>query len=314
MPFFWAVVLAIVLYPLYQKIHTSIKSERLASLFTILILCAVLIAPVSIIGALVSDEASDLYGHFSDSRSVQQFLAPLNPLFVQFDISPDDLEMYISQYGKVVTASIAEHAITYGKATLVGFFKLLIMLYLLFFMLKDGKRMLRFLQFHLPLGDAKETHLFNTFASITRALFKGTIAVAAAQALVCGFLFLITGVPHVMILTTLALLLACIPGVGPTIVWGPVVLWLFLTGNVLGACIVLAGGLIVVSLIDNILRPLLVGRETALPDPLILLSILGGIATFGISGLIIGPVSAGLALALLQMFREQYGTDLELHG
>lgn len=314
MPFFWAVVIAIVLFPIYERIRHAVKSDRLGALLVILLLCIGIIAPVTLLATAVGDEAVAVYQNFSDVPSIQDALTPLSPYLSQVGISPDETQEYIQTYGKMILAILGEHAFTIGKATIVGFFKTLLMLYLLYFMLKDGKRLLRFAEYHIPIGNSKEQHLWMTFVSITRALFKGTLVVALAQTFVCALLFAIAGVPHILLLTAIALVLACIPGIGPTLVWGPVSAWLYITGNIFGAGIVLAGGLLIVSLIDNVLRPLLVGRDTALPDPLVLISILGGIATFGVAGLIIGPVTAGLALALLGMFREQYATDLELRG
>jgi predicted PurR-regulated permease PerM len=126
-----------------------------------------------------------------------------------------------------------------------------------------------------------------------------------------ALLLVFAGVSNIFLLSVVTIICAIIPAIGPAIVWIPVGLILLLTGDYMGAGIVLGGGVALISTVDNILRPVLVGRDTSLPDPIILISILGGIATFGIPGLIIGPISAGLALSLLTMFTDEYRTELE---
>lgn len=314
LPFFWATVASIVLFPLYTAIKHQLHNETVSALLTIVIVCCVAILPLSIIGTLVADEAVTVYYTVSTKPALEAQAAPVLSLLERVGVNKEEALAYMSEYATAGAKWIAQNALSVGKATLMSIVSLIVTLYLLFFFLRDGKRILRFIQFHIPLGDEREYHLFTTFTSITRALFKGTLVVAIAQSIVCGALFWVTGLPHVFLLMAITLIAACIPGIGPVLVWGPASVWLFAHGDIVGGSIVVVVGALVVGLIDNMLRPILVGRETALPDPIILISILGGIASFGIPGLIIGPVSAGLALALLKMFREEYGEALQMKG
>jgi predicted PurR-regulated permease PerM len=322
-PLFWATIFAIILYPLQEVIkslarrvlHTSYTlSTTLASLLTILIFLGFVIVPLGTLATIIADQAVSVYTSISNDDTAMQRVT--NTLTSQLDhvgISPEEARAALTTYGKSAATWVSGQALSVGTATLVTAVKLVIMLYLLFFLLRDGTRVMSYVRYLLPLGSAREDTLFHTFTSITRSIFKGTLVVAILQGLIGLVLFLIAGVPHALLAAGVMTLLACIPGIGPALVWLPVGLVLFFTGDVFGGLVILLGGAIVISLVDNILRPLLVGRETSLPDPIIFISILGGIATFGIAGVLIGPISAGLCLSLLQMFSDEYGEELERH-
>jgi predicted PurR-regulated permease PerM len=189
-----------------------------------------------------------------------------------------------------------------------------LMLYVLFFLLKDGERLGIYLMKIFPLGNEKEKMLFHSFTSTTRAMIKGTVVVSLIQGLIGAILFFIAGVPSPILWGTLMALLALIPAIGPGLAWIPVGIILLLSGDILGAIIVLGGGAGIISLVDNILRPILVGRDTEMPDALILLSIFGGLATFGLAGIVIGPVIAALFISIWNLFSHEYEVELRERG
>jgi predicted PurR-regulated permease PerM len=313
MPFFWAVVMSILLYPLYLKIvHWYNGRESLAALTAILGLIIGIVLPVVLIATMLTQEAVSVYEYVHTNPEqvdlkIQQGVSMLNA----WGIDTSEFPERIRSYSASITTWIAQEALTLGKATGLTLIKTILALYIVFYLLRDGRKLLKFIQYILPLGNRREVHLFNTFSSITRALIKGTVLTALLQGAVGGILLWVGGAPSVLLLTALMTILACIPGVGPTLVWLPAGIFEIATGNMLGGLIILIGGFGVISMIDNVVRPILVGRDTALPDSVILISILGGLVTFGIPGLIIGPVSAGLALALLEMFASEYNQELE---
>lgn len=322
-PLFWAVVFAIILHPLQEKIkhlshtylHTRMRvSNTLASLLTLLIFLCCVIAPLGTLGTVVAEEAVNVYTVLThDSSVIDRITTLATAQLDHFNIDPVDAKESLVTYGKSAASWLSSQAFQFGTATLVTLVKTIVMLYLLFFLLRDGTRLMRFVQYMLPIGKDREDTLFTTFTSITRSIFKGTVVVALVQGIIGGLLFAIAGVPHFLLATSVMTLLACIPGVGPALVWLPAGIALIALGNTSGGFLILIGGGLIISLVDNLLRPLLVGRETRLPDPVIFISILGGIATFGIPGVILGPVAAGLCLALLQMFSDEYGAELERH-
>lgn len=312
-PLFWALILAIVTYPLYLGILKLLRGyETTAALITtiIVVLCALI--PIAFIATIAGEEAYSFYkDHTYSYASLQSIIHTYDDTLLSYGVNIDGLEERISSAISSASSWFSNQLVAFGKATLTTTLKTLLMLYMYFYFIRDGKRIMERIGFILPLGDVREKHLFETFVSITRALFKGTVFVAIAQGLLMALLLVFAGVSNIFLLSVVTIICAIIPAIGPAIVWIPVGLILLLTGDYMGAGIVLGGGVALISTIDNILRPVLVGRDTSLPDPIILISILGGIATFGIPGLIIGPISAGLALSLLTMFTDEYRTELE---
>lgn len=313
LPIFWAVVIGIVSYPLYSRIlHYVRGSESAAASLTILAVVLCVGIPLTIIGSLLAREAIDTYYWLAEHPdAVHEKTILLQDTLVSWGLPAEDLTTTIRSYSATVTEWIANEALSLGKATGMTALKIVLTLYLLFYILRDGKRIIGFFEYIVPLGNQRERHLFHTFSSITRAIMKGTIVTAVLQGLVGGILLWIGGSSSVLLLAALMTILACIPGVGPTLIWLPAGIFQLATGNIVGGLVILAGGFGIISLIDNVVRPILVGRDTALPDALILISILGGLVTYGIPGLIIGPVAAGLALALLEMFASEYSKELE---
>jgi predicted PurR-regulated permease PerM len=185
------------------------------------------------------------------------------------------------------------------------------MIYTLFFFLKDGKRMLTRLMHLCPLGDVYEEMLYQRFTSTARATLKGTIIIGTIQGTLGGILFAITGIEGALIWGILMILLSLIPGIGSAIIWLPAGIIMLGLGNIWQGVTILAVGMFVISLIDNILRPALVGKDTQMHPILILFSTLGGIAFFGISGFIIGPVITALFLAVVSIYEHYYKRELQ---
>jgi predicted PurR-regulated permease PerM len=181
------------------------------------------------------------------------------------------------------------------------------MLYLLFFFLRDGHAVVERLVRILPLGDARERHLFNRFAEVVRATVKGTFVIAAVQGTIGGIAFALLGVRGALLWGVVMALSSLLPVVGPALVWAPAAVLLMTTDRLIEGIVLVVVGVVLVGLADNLLRPILVGRDTRMPDYLVLLATLGGLALFGISGLVIGPLIAALFITLWEMFEQTYG-------
>ena len=188
------------------------------------------------------------------------------------------------------------------------------MLYLLFFFLRDGTRLLEGLVRALPLGDERERHLLGRFAEVSRATIKGTVVVGIVQGAIGGVAFAIIGLGAPVLWGVVMALLSILPAVGPSLVWLPAAIILLVNGEIVGGIALLAVGLLVIGFIDNLLRPILVGRDTRMPDYLILLSTLGGLAGFGLAGIIIGPIIAAFFLSIWQMAEAELGPAGDKRG
>ncbi|HEX8680087.1 MAG TPA: AI-2E family transporter, partial [Chthoniobacterales bacterium] len=189
-------------------------------------------------------------------------------------------------------------------AFLLNFF---VMLYAIFFFLRDGRRILEKIFYYTPLTDEDETRLLELFTSVTRATIKGTLMIGMIQGALAGLGFWVAGLDGAAFWGTMMAVLSVVPGIGAALVWVPAVMYLFLTGEVMTGTLLLAWCAAVVGTVDNILRPILVGKDAKMPDLLILIGTLGGLFLFGPIGFIVGPIVCGLFLTVWEI----YGTTFK---
>jgi predicted PurR-regulated permease PerM len=154
----------------------------------------------------------------------------------------------------------------------------------------------------IPLPSDQKQALFDRFTVAVQAILKGTIVVALAQGALGGLIFWFLGVRAPVLWGALMAVLSLLPVLGTALVWGPVAVYLLMTGALWQGLLLIAYGVLVIGLVDNLLRPILIGQETEIPDYVVLVSTLGGIATFGANGLVIGPVIAAMFLAVWAVF------------
>ena len=204
-----------------------------------------------------------------------------------------------------VIVELLDHLAEHG---VLRFIDLAIVLYLAFFLLRDGERIRQLLIRALPFGDHREELLFARFALMLRATVRGTLLVAVAQGALGGIIFAVLGLRAPVLWGVIMTLLSLIPVVGAAVVWLPAAIYLLLTGEVVSGVVLMVYGVCVIGLADNALRPILVGRDTKLPDFMVLLSTLGGFALFGLDGFITGPVLAVLFVTLWQIFMEEFSS------
>ena len=204
---------------------------------------------------------------------------------------------------------VASNAVRAGTGTLNFTLSLFLMIYLLYFFLRDGTAIIDRLVQVLPLGDERERALFARFAQVVRATVKGTFVIGAVQGLIGGVTFAFLGINGAILWGVLMALLSLLPAVGAALVWVPAAVMLFAREDYVGGGILVFVGVAVIGLADNLLRPLLVGRDTRMPDYLILLATLGGLGTYGVSGMIIGPLIAALFITVWEMFEASFGVQ-----
>ncbi len=317
MSIFWAVVSAILLYPVFVSIRNRVRSPSLAALTTLLGAIIVIGVPLYFVGYLAAQEAIGLFQRIStQGLNVGAILA--NPFVHQtlsyVGISSTQAAAELSVLAHEASAAIAAQSISIGAATLSFLLKFGVMLYLLFFFLRDGEALASYLQRLIPLGDVREKLLFIRFSSTTRAVVKGTLIVSIVQGVIGAILFFIAGIQSPILWGAIMAFTATIPAVGPFIVWLPAGLILLATGAIWQGLLVILGGIFLIGTVDNLLRPVLVGRDIEMPDALVLVAILGGIATFGIAGVIIGPVIGALFLSIWDLFGKDFSEELSSRG
>jgi predicted PurR-regulated permease PerM len=316
-PVFWAAVLAIIFNPLQRQLEGRLKERKtLAALITMVVIVLVVFIPLALIGIAVSQEALNLYERIQNgSVNVQDLMTRIDPivrdLAARVGIDPDTIGPRLSESVGAAAKLIATRAVVVGQNLLSVVAQTALMLYLLFFFLRDGDKLLATLNYAIPMGNGRQQTLFRRFASVTRATLKGSLLVGLVQGALGGLLFWVLGLRAPVFWGVIMAMLSLLPIVGPSIVWGPVAIYLMFTGSMTKGIILVVGGVLVVGTADNVLRPLLVGRETRMPDYMVLLSTLGGLSVFGPAGFVAGPVLAALFLSVWDMFaQEQRGVVL----
>ncbi|RYY69655.1 MAG: AI-2E family transporter, partial [Comamonadaceae bacterium] len=180
----------------------------------------------------------------------------------------------------------------------VAFF---LMLYVLYFLFRDGKRLTTGIARAIPLRPEHTQRLLTQFATVVRATVKGNIVVALVQGALGTAAFFVLGVPGAVLWGAVMAVLSLLPAVGAALVWGPVAAYFFFSGDLVRGIGLTVWGAVVIGLVDNVLRPILVGKDTRMPDYLVLVATLGGIVVFGLNGFVIGPVIAAVFLVSWDM-------------
>ncbi len=314
MPIFWALVLAVLFHPLQRYLLRSIPDRPSLDAFitTVTIVFAVLI-PVFLVVLAVAQEAASLVkdieaGNINPQRGLvwlQEQIPVLRGLLDRFGVELSQLQEGMSQAAMAGGKWIASNALVIGQNTLVFFLQLFVMLYLLFFFVRDGSIMLQRVRQALPVDETLARHLGGRFAAVSRATLKGTFLIAAIQGAIGGLAFWTLGLRGPILWGVVMALFSLLPAVGPAIVWIPAAIMLIATGSWIKGVILIAIGSVVIGLVDNLLRPVLVGRDAGLPDYIILLATLGGISMFGISGVLVGPIIAALFFSVWHSFENQ---------
>jgi predicted PurR-regulated permease PerM len=314
-PIFWAVALGIVVYPLHIRLARRLHNRKaLAACISVAAVVIVVILPLIGLAAAVANEGGALYerlqagGMDSLYTQIQQRMPQAAALIERIGIDPARLEEQAQQALGTATGVIAQRALSIGSGTLRGTIFFFLMLYLLFFFLRDGPRILDALIRALPLGDQRERHLLERFAEVSRATIKGTLVVGIVQGTIGGIAFAVLGLGAPVLWGTVMALLSILPVVGTALVWLPAAIFLIVNDQIVGGIALILIGVFVIGLTDNLLRPILVGRDTQLPDYLILLSTLGGLAGFGLAGVVIGPTIAAFFVSIWQMAEAEFNS------
>jgi len=205
---------------------------------------------------------------------------------------------------------VAEGLSSVTTGTVQFFFQAFILLFTMYYFLIYGKDYLRTALFYLPLQDQEEKMLLQKFTTVTRATLKGTLIIGVVQGALGGAAMALAGIKNTIFWGVIMAVLSIIPALGPAIVWLPAAIFLVFTGHIVQGIGLLLFGVIVIGNIDNVMRPSLVGKDAELPDLMILFGTLGGLALFGMSGIIIGPVVAALFVTLWEIYGETFKDSL----
>jgi predicted PurR-regulated permease PerM len=318
---FWAVILVVIFHPAHLRVEQLVGRRRslAAALSVLMCVCLVIVPGMLVLSALLQEASSlyqrldsgeiDIWQALTQAKStlpvfVQAWLDTLN-LKQQFTSPDTDLSSAIMEGGRY----FAGRAFSLGQNTLQFFIAFAVMLYLLFFLFRDGRALSLMLRRAIPLSDDHTRQFTAKFASVVRATVRGNIIIALVQGTIGGIAFWALGVQPALLWGVLMTLLALLPVIGAALVWVPAAVYLALTGAWVKVAVLVVIGGFVISLVDNLLRPLLVGKETRMPDYVVLISTIGGISLIGINGFVIGPLFAALFISAWAIFIGERDSD-----
>ncbi len=312
-PFLTAIVVAAIFAVLFRgpnrRLRAFLFGSRVASASVLCLLVATLIvAPLSVVIGFAASEANALY-HSEQSgilaeRAVEAIEgSPVIRLLLQ----DGNLAAKLADSFDTVSADALGIIGAAYEGVAQSVLWLFVLFFSLFYFLADGENILRYARRFSPLRDDQDTLLFRKFASISRAMIKGSLVVGVIQGTLAGIAFAIAGIPSAVIWGIVVVLASFIPGVGTALIWFPIGVITLVSGHVWQGVFILLFGFGIIGVIDNILRPRLVGRDSEMHPLLVFFSTLGGIALFGFPGLLIGPVIVSLFFALADIYASEFG-------
>ena len=309
----WGAIIAMLFAPLHRRLLRKLPGRpTLAAVLTLLTVLVVVILPLALITAAMAREAAGVYQRIQSGE-----MDPAGYLHGVFDALPRWITVLLDRLGltnfdilqRRVTAALSEgskyiatQAFSLGQNTFEFVASLFVTLYLAFFLIRDGEEVSRSMRHAVPLASAHKRELVDKFTTVIRATVKGNLLVAAIQGTLGGIAFWFLGVNGALLWGVLMAFLSLVPAVGAALVWVPVAAYFFITGGYWQGVALTAWGVLVIGLIDNLLRPILVGKDTRMPDYVVMITTLGGIAVFGINGFVIGPAIAAMFIAVWHIY------------
>lgn len=312
-PLLLGAMLAGLSHPLYRWLARRFRGRTsLASFTTLLILVLVAVGPLGAFAGVVIAQAMEVSEkaipwvreHFGPSSGfdVHNWVVARFPMLAPYVPNQETIIENLGLAAKSAGGFLVAAASRMTAGTAAFLLNAFVMLYAMFFFLRDGKAILEKVFYYIPLRHEDELQMIERFASVTRATIKGTVIIGIVQGTLAGLALWLAGITGAAFWGTIMVILSVIPGVGSALVWIPAVIYLFVTDQVLAAVLVTAWCAAVVGTIDNVLRPKLVGKDARMPDLLILIGTLGGLFLFGPIGFIAGPLVFGLFLTVWEIY------------
>jgi predicted PurR-regulated permease PerM len=309
----WGVIAAVVFHPLNQRLLRAWPgASNRAALASLLVIVVAVVVPALMLGVALLGEGASFYARIQSGEIdlAKIFLAtqgrlPDWAMRALTDFGMGDIGGLRAKLGQGMASSfqlVLGQLLSLGQGTLGIFLALGVMLYLTFFLLRDGVDIAARIENCIPLPADQRRILICQFVTVIRATIKGTLIVALAQGAIGGFVFWMLGLQGALLWGVAMGFFSLFPAVGTGLIWVPMTLYLAATGALWQAAVLGAAGLFVISTIDNILRPILVGRDTAMPDYVVLIATLGGFELMGFNGFVLGPVVAAIFMAVWGIF------------
>jgi predicted PurR-regulated permease PerM len=305
----WALIIAMLFLPTYRWLLPRLRQRHNAAAGMVMLLVLVVgVLPFAVVTASLGREASFVYqriaaGEWNPSVYLRNLFdampAWLNKLLERAGVADfDNLQRQLTEAMAQGSQLIATQAFGIGVDTFGFVTSLGVALYLAFFLVRDGDALARIAQTALPVPPQFKRELVNKFMDVVRATVKGSLFVAAIQGMLGGIAFWFLDIKGALLWAVVMAFLSLLPMIGAALVWLPVAAYLALTGQPWQSLALVAYGIFIIGLADNLLRPMLVGKDAGMPDYVVMITTLGGMAVFGINGFVIGPTIAAMFIAV----------------
>lgn len=320
-PFLSAIIVAAILaatfHSSYEHLARKTHKRRLSSFLTCILVLFIIVMPTIIIFGLVASEVNDIYhklvlgDHFYQNKIINSIDSFRTSIFAQtMNIDKFLDQGQISKSIESISSGIFSLIQKIYQNVIASAIWIFVMFFSLYYFLVESKSIIKKIMYLSPLRDEYEELLTNKFHSMVKATLKGTIIVGFIQGMLGGLMFAIAGVPSFVLWAVVMIVLSMIPVLGSGLVWAPVGIIMLLTGNIWQGIFILAFGGLVISFVDNVLRPKLVGGDTEIHPLLVFFATLGGIISFGLIGFVVGPVIMALFLTLWDIYGKEFNGQL----
>lgn len=312
-PVFWAAVIAGISTPIFRRVNGKLNRPSLSAAVVLAMVILIIILPGGILGSLLFSESLQMYSALNTEgddigKSIETITGAIrnNPYVARLHLDEKFLTDKFSEIARGISNFMFVHLKDLTQNTLLFVVQFAVMLYTLFFFIRDGDKFLGMAIKLITFGENREEILYERFATTARATLKVTLIIGGFQGFLGGLIFWFTGIEGALVWGAVMVFTAIVPVVGCSIIWVPAGVIMLLTGHTWEGVLILAAGVFVISMVDNLLRPVLLGRDVQMHPLLIFLSTLGGISLFGFSGFVLGPIITSLLLAIWAMYDQFY--------
>ncbi len=324
-PLFWAAILVLILYPAHEKLTKILKNRvGLSSIIMTLLTVWLIVIPLFLLVSSLALEMVDIYSSakskgeidklasyvskITESDSLEKILPTsiISGLENKLDLGEVNVKSILVKSSKSISSYLINLFKGFASNITSMLFSFGIMIFSLFFFFRDGRQMFEKLKYLIPMSEEQKNRTFKVFSNTIDGVVVGSLATAAVQGLLVLIIFLILGISYPVLAGSISFLLSILPLVGATFVWLPVSIFLMATGAITKGMILFVFGAVVISMSDNIIRPMIIGGKVKLPTFFLLLSIMGGLDYFGFSGVVLGPVLLAVFISFIEIYKQEY--------
>ncbi|HLC86952.1 MAG TPA: AI-2E family transporter [Candidatus Nanoarchaeia archaeon] len=299
----WGFILAFIFMPVYNFLYKKTKRENLSAIIICVLLAILIILPLWFLTPIIINQSVKIYIESQQLDIVTPLKEILPSVFAseQFSVEVGSIiESFITKVANSLVTSFSQLILNFPALSL----QFLVALFSFYFVLRDKEKLIAYIKSFLPFSKDVEKKLFNYTQSITYSVLYGQFIIGIIQGAIAGIGFFVFKAPNALLLTILAIAAGIFPIIGTSIVWVPVVIYLFIAGNTTPAVGIAVMGVISAN-IDIFLRPLIVSKNVNMNSSIVLIGMIGGLFSFGILGFILGPLILAYLLIILEIYRDK---------